>query len=79
MSENSCTTRDARLDSVFDNAPNAWRGVAGHDFRRKKNSAHIFAEGRSEAHRERAEEREEGESALCDSPMRVPGSILQAA
>jgi hypothetical protein len=79
MSENSCTIRDGRLDNVFDDAPEARRGAAERDFRRKKNSAYICAEGRSEAHRERVEEREACESALSDSPTRVPGSILQAA
>jgi hypothetical protein len=78
MSKNSCTTRNARLDSVCDDARAALRGVAERDFRRKKNSAYISVEGRFEAHRERAEERESRESALSDSQTRVLGSILQA-
>jgi hypothetical protein len=54
MSENSCTTLDARLDSVFDDAPKALRGVAERIFRRKKNCAYISPEGCFDAHRERA-------------------------
>jgi hypothetical protein len=77
MSENSCTARDARLDSVCDDAREALRGVAERDFRRKKNSAYISAEGRFEAHQERAEERESRESGLSDSQTRVLGSICR--
>jgi hypothetical protein len=79
MSENSCTGHAARLDSVCDDARETLSSVAEHDFRRKKKSAYISAEGCSEAHRERAEERESRESALCDSQTRVLGAILQAA
>jgi hypothetical protein len=79
MSEKSYTSRDARLDSVCEDAREALRGVGEQDFRRKKNSAYISAEACSEAHRERAAGRESRESVLSDSRSRVLRSILQAA
>jgi hypothetical protein len=77
MSENSCTTRDARLDSVFDEAPKARRGVAERAFRhQKKFCVHLrggLVGGVSGA-REGADSRE---SAPSDSQTRALGSILQ--
>jgi hypothetical protein len=57
MSENSCTTHDARLDSVCDDAPKALLGVAERNFQRKKKCAYISPEADFDAHRERVSDR----------------------
>jgi hypothetical protein len=57
MSENSCTTHRARLDSVCDDAPKALRGVGERIFRRKKNCAYISPEGDFDARRQCASDR----------------------
>jgi hypothetical protein len=78
MSENSCTTHDARLDSVCDDAPEALRGLAERNFRREKNCEYISPEGCSDAHRERASDRKRPESVPADSQNRARGSVWQA-
>jgi hypothetical protein len=78
MSKNPCTTRNARLDSVYDDAPAALHGGAERNFRGKKNSAYISAQACSKAHRERAEEPESRESILFTSQTPALGSIWQA-
>jgi hypothetical protein len=78
MPEYSCTRRDGRLDSVFDDAPEAPHGVAERNFRGEKKSAYIFPEGAFEANPAWARKRKARESVPADSQTRVRGSILQA-
>jgi hypothetical protein len=78
MSQNACTTQEAWLDSVFDDAPEALRGVAARNFRGKKKSANIFPEGVFEASQTHARKPNARESVLVDSQTRVLGSSLQA-
>jgi hypothetical protein len=78
MPEYSCTRRDGRLDSVFDDAPEAPRGVAERNFRSEKKSAYIFPEGAFEANPTCATTPKPRESVPADSQTRALGSILQA-
>src|SRR5258708_34023551 len=78
MSENSCTTHDARLDSVCDDAPKALRGLAERNFHREKKCEYISPEGCFDAHPECASDRKRPESVPADSQNRLRGSVWQA-
>jgi hypothetical protein len=78
MSENSCTTPHARLDSLRRDAAKALRGARAHAFGGKKISAYISPKSDFDGTRGRVDERESRESAPTDSQTRVLGSIWQA-